>query len=55
MLLWSSCPVCPVTTVEGSHQSLINLCLSTDILPKKILARDYLKTLEKMQEEEADV
>uniref|UniRef100_A0A674N017 Chromatin accessibility complex protein 1 n=1 Tax=Takifugu rubripes TaxID=31033 RepID=A0A674N017_TAKRU len=27
----------------------------TDILPKKILARDYLKTLEQMQEEDADV
>ncbi|XP_061598450.1 chromatin accessibility complex protein 1 [Cololabis saira] len=26
----------------------------TDILPKKILARDYLKSLEDMQEEEAD-
>ncbi|XP_071370451.1 chromatin accessibility complex protein 1 [Centroberyx affinis] len=26
----------------------------TDILPKKILARDYLKSLEQMQEEEAD-
>ncbi|KAK2830385.1 hypothetical protein Q5P01_018316 [Channa striata] len=26
----------------------------TDILPKKILARDYLKSLEEMQEEEAD-
>ncbi|XP_017276039.1 chromatin accessibility complex protein 1 [Kryptolebias marmoratus] len=26
----------------------------TDILPKKILARDYLKTLEQMQDEEAD-
>ncbi|XP_029919696.1 chromatin accessibility complex protein 1 [Myripristis murdjan] len=27
----------------------------TDILPKKILARDYLKSLEQMQEEEADI
>ncbi|KAM4630645.1 chromatin accessibility complex protein 1 [Polymixia lowei] len=26
----------------------------TDILPKKILARDYLKSLEQMQEEETD-
>ncbi|KAF6737832.1 Chromatin accessibility complex protein 1 [Oryzias melastigma] len=26
----------------------------TDILPKKILARDYLKSLEQMQEEDAD-
>ncbi|XP_075995457.1 chromatin accessibility complex protein 1 [Genypterus blacodes] len=26
----------------------------TDILPKKILARDYLKSLEEMQEEDAD-
>uniref|UniRef100_A0A7N8XBA9 Chromatin accessibility complex protein 1 n=2 Tax=Mastacembelus armatus TaxID=205130 RepID=A0A7N8XBA9_9TELE len=26
----------------------------TDILPKKILARDYLETLEQMQEEDAD-
>ncbi|KAF7211162.1 chromatin accessibility complex protein 1 [Nothobranchius furzeri] len=26
----------------------------TDILPKKILARDYLKTLEQMQEEEEE-
>ncbi|KAM4539377.1 chromatin accessibility complex protein 1 isoform 1-T1 [Odontesthes bonariensis] len=26
----------------------------TDILPKKILARDYLKSLEQMQEEKAD-
>ncbi|XP_060914928.1 chromatin accessibility complex protein 1 [Labrus mixtus] len=26
----------------------------TDILPKKILARDYLKSLEEMQDEEAD-
>ncbi|CAL8293599.1 unnamed protein product [Merluccius merluccius] len=26
----------------------------TDILPKKILAGDYLKTLEQMQDEEAD-
>lgn len=25
-----------------------------DILPKKILARDYLKSLEQMQDEEAD-
>lgn len=25
---------------------------SADILPKKILARDYLKSLEQMQEEE---
>ncbi|XP_037548863.1 chromatin accessibility complex protein 1 [Nematolebias whitei] len=26
----------------------------TDILPKKILARDYFKSLEQMQDEEAD-
>lgn len=26
----------------------------TDILPKKILAREYLKSLEEMQEEDAD-
>ncbi|AWP21652.1 putative chromatin accessibility complex protein 1 [Scophthalmus maximus] len=26
----------------------------TDILPKKILARDYLRTLEQMEEEDAD-
>ncbi|XP_059206456.1 chromatin accessibility complex protein 1 [Centropristis striata] len=26
----------------------------TDILPKKILARDYLKSLEQMQEDDAD-
>lgn len=26
----------------------------TDILPKKILAQDYLKSLEQMQDEEAD-
>ncbi|XP_008329939.1 chromatin accessibility complex protein 1 [Cynoglossus semilaevis] len=26
----------------------------TDILPKKILARDYLKSLEQMQEEDGD-
>ena len=29
--------------------------LLTDILPKKILAGDYLKTLEQIQDEEADI
>lgn len=42
---------------SASHRG-INVALFSiwmiDILPKKILARDYLKSLEQMQDEEAD-
>lgn len=42
---------------EGVNMWIVTFFLSylTDILPKKILARDYLKSLEQMQEEDADL
>lgn len=43
-----------VNTLMSWIQCNILLFNVTDILPKKILARDYLKSLEQMQEEDAD-